>query len=263
MGCARSERLDRRRSVTAAAVVIVVAVLIGATAPANAQASEAVAWGENWHGQLGASFRSVREESPVPVEGQSGIGSVVAASSFNLALLGDGTVTAWGGNLYGQLGDNGRKANWELAKSHVTVSGLTGVKALAAANEQALALTSDGTVRAWGNNQEGQLGDGKGGSEIATGQNERVPKTVEGLTHVAAVAAGGASNFAVLENGTVMAWGYNGNGQLGVEWPEQCQSRNTSGCGQYECMTEVGSLLCSTRPSIVVTAAGKPLGEVV
>jgi alpha-tubulin suppressor-like RCC1 family protein len=263
MVCARSKPLDGRWSITAAAVLIVVGVVLSATAPARADASEAVAWGENWHGQLGESFRSQREESPVPVEGLSGISSVVAASSFNLALLGDGTVAAWGGDVYGQLGDNGRKANWELGKSHVSVSGLTRVKALAAANEHALALMSDGTVRAWGNNQTGQLGNGRGGFESVTGQNQRVPKTVEGLTHVAAIAAGGGSNFALLENGTVVAWGFNGNGQLGVAWPEKCESRNLPGCGQYECMTEVGNVLCSPRPSAVLTAARKPLREVV
>jgi alpha-tubulin suppressor-like RCC1 family protein len=259
---ARSERLDGRRSITAAVVLVVLAVAVGATPP-RAHASEAVAWGENWHGQLGETFRSGREERPVPVEGLSSISSLVAATSFNLALLGDGTVAAWGGNVYGQLGDDGHKANWELGRSHISVSGLTGVKALAAANQHALALMSDGTVRAWGDNQEGQLGDGKGGFESVTGQNERVPRTVEGLSHVAAITAGGASNFVLLENGTVMAWGFNGNGELGVEWPEACQSRNTPGCGQYECMTEVGSLLCSTRPEVVLTVAGKPLSGVV
>jgi alpha-tubulin suppressor-like RCC1 family protein len=263
MACARDRRLDGRWSIMAAAALIVVAVVLGATAPARADGNEAVAWGENWHGQLGDSFRGQREERPVPVEGLSGISSVVAASSFNLALLGDGTVAAWGGDVYGQLGDNGHKANWELGKSHVWVSGLTGVKTLAAANEHALALMSDGTVRAWGNNQTGQLGNGKGGSESVTGQNQRVPKTVEGLTRVVAIAAGGGSNFALLENGTVVAWGFNGNGQLGVAWPERCESRNLPGCGQYECMTEVGNVLCSPRPSAVLNAAGKPLREVV
>ena len=124
------------------------------------------------------------------MEGLTNIRSVAAAESFSLALLSDGTVASWGGNVYGQLGNNGYKANWELGKSHVQVSGLSGVKAIAAANTHALALLSDGTVRTWGSNQYGQLGNGKGGFEAATGQNQRVPKTVEGLTHVTAIAAG-------------------------------------------------------------------------
>ena len=53
---------------------------------------------------------------------------------------------------------------------------------------------------------------------------------VEGLTGVKAIAAGGGANFALLNNGTVMAWGSNTKGQLGVEWPVECQSRRTPGC---------------------------------
>ncbi len=253
---------NRRLGWSCLLLVVVAAVLAATPALARAEGGAAAAWGENWHGQLGTFFRSQREETPVPVEGLTGIRSVAAASSFNLAMLSDGTVASWGGNVYGQLGNNGFKANWELGKSHVEVSGLSGAKAIAAANEHALALMPDGTVRAWGNNQNGQLGNGKGGFEAVTGQNERAPKTVEGLTHVAAIAAGGPSDYALLENGTVMAWGNNAHGQLGIAWPEKCQTRNTPGCAQYECPTEVGAVLCSTRPALVMTAANRPLGEV-
>ncbi len=244
-------------------LLAVAAVIAAMPALANAEGGAAVAWGENWHGQLGAFFRNQREETPIPVEGLTGIRSVAAATSFNLALLSDGTVASWGGNVHGQLGNNGFKANWELGNSHVEVSGLSGVKAIAAANQHALALMPDGTVRAWGNNQSGQLGKGKGGFEPVTGQNQRVPKTVEGLTRVIAIAAGGPSDYALLDNGTVMAWGNNSRGQLGVAWPKNCQTRNTPGCAQYECPTEVGNALCSTRPALVMTAASKPLGEVI
>jgi alpha-tubulin suppressor-like RCC1 family protein len=257
------ENTPSRRFVCSCLPLVVVAVLASSAARAQAEGGAAAAWGENWHGQLGAFFRSTREESPIPVEDLTNITSVAAADSFNLALLSDGTVASWGGNVYGQLGDNGYKANWELGKSHVQVSGLSGVKAIAAANTHALALMSDGTVRAWGSNQSGQLGDGRGGFEAATGQNQRVPKTVEGLTHVVAIASGGPSNYALLENGTVMAWGNNANGQLGVAWPEKCQKRNIPGCAQYECPTEVGNELCSPTPAPVVTATKQPLSEVV
>jgi alpha-tubulin suppressor-like RCC1 family protein len=253
----------RRLSWSCLLVIAVAAMLASTPALADAEGGAAAAWGENWHGQLGAFFRSQREESPIPVEGLSDIRSVAAATSFNLALLGDGTVASWGGNIYGQLGNGGYKANWELSRSHVEVSGLTGVKAIAAANEHALALMLDGTVRAWGNNQSGQLGDGMGGFETVTGQNQRVPRVVEGLTHAVAIAAGGPSDYAVLENGTVAAWGNNSKGQLGIAWPERCRTRNTPGCAQYECPTEVGNVLCSKRPALVMSAAGRPLGEVV
>ena len=212
--------------------------MVPASAPALGASS--ASWGENYHGQLGTIYRNKREESAVGVEGLPNAVSVVAANSFNLALLSDGTVATWGGNNYGQLGNNGFKANWELGQPHVMVSGLTGVKQIAGANEHALALMQDGTVRAWGNNEYGQLGNGKGGFEEVTGENQRVPKVVEGLTGVKAVESGGGANFALLNNGTVMAWGSNTKGQLGIEWPVECQNRRTPGCEAFECGTETG-----------------------
>ncbi|MBK7282970.1 MAG: hypothetical protein IPI09_20595 [Burkholderiales bacterium] len=71
-----------------------------------------------------------------------------------------------------------------------------------------LALKSDGTVVAWGNNLQGQLGDG-------TTTNRTSPVAVTGLTAVAAIAAAGYQSIALKSDGTVVAWGLNNEGQLG------------------------------------------------
>jgi alpha-tubulin suppressor-like RCC1 family protein len=228
-----------------------------ALAPAAVHAEgAAVAWGENIHGALGVLFRDTREESPVGVEGLSNIVQVAAGKGFSLALLGDGTVASWGGNKAGQLGDGVKGiANWETGRSHVAVVGLGGVVAVAAANSHALALLGDGTVAAWGNNEYGQMGNGLGGFESRTGENQTLPKTVAGLQNVIAIAAGGGSDYAVLANHTVMAWGNDDRGQLGV--------RPSGPAAEYTCETEGGREACVKRPSPVVMADGQPLGHVV
>ncbi|MDP4161393.1 MAG: cell wall-binding repeat-containing protein, partial [Bacillota bacterium] len=73
-----------------------------------------------------------------------------------------------------------------------------------------LALSSDGTVWAWGDNSEGELGNNK--SEL---QNSPVPVQVSNLTNVIAVAAGGAHSLALKKDGTVWGWGNNEVGQGG------------------------------------------------
>jgi alpha-tubulin suppressor-like RCC1 family protein len=256
--CARRGRA-RLLGFVVLGLVAAAAILAATPTPGYALGGAAVSWGENYHGQLGTFYRDGREESPVAVEGLNNI--VVTADS--IALLSDGTVASWGGNQYGQLGNGGFKATWELGKSHVAVSGLTKVKAISNANEHSLALLEDGTVKAWGNNQYGQLGNGTGGFEEETKENQRIPKTVQGLTGVKAIASGGGSNYALLSNGTVMAWGSNTKGQLGIEWPVECQAHNTPGCEQLECRTETGRELCSTRPHTVVMANNTPLKEVI
>ena len=65
----------------------------------------------------------------------------------------------------------------------VAVEGLSGVTAIAAGGEHTLALLSNGTVMAWGNNERGQLGNGSIKSSGA-------PVAVKGLTGVTAIAAG-------------------------------------------------------------------------
>ena len=127
-----------------------------------------------------------------------------------------GTVVAWGQNSFGELG-NATTTN-SLTPTQVQgiggVGQLTNVVAVAGGGYHSLALRSDGSVVAWGNNSAGQLGDG-------TTTTRTTPVPVEGiggagtLTGVVAVAGGGYHSLALRSDGTVVAWGYNGDGELG------------------------------------------------
>jgi RHS repeat-associated protein len=167
------------------------------------------AWGYNADGELGDGTTASRL-TPVQVNGLSDATAVAAGDLHSLALTGGGSVRSWGANAFGQLGD-GTTAN---RTSPVQVSGLSGVTAIAAGNYHSLALKSDGSVLAWGLNNAGQLGDG-------TTTNRTSPVTVQGLSGVVAVAAGGLPGYAghsvaLKADGTVWAWGYGKNGQLGL-----------------------------------------------
>jgi alpha-tubulin suppressor-like RCC1 family protein len=113
---------------------------------------------------------------------------------------------AWGSNALGQLGD-GTTDNHSTAVRATGLDGVT-VTATAAGWQHSLALLDDGTVRAWGANGDGQLGDG-------TTTDRSTPVAVSGLTGVTAIAAGDVHSLALLDDGTVRAWGFNGQGQLG------------------------------------------------
>src|ERR1019366_10106052 len=80
---------------------------------------------------------------------------------------------------------------------------------LAGGGYHTLALKSDGSVWAWGENTSGQIGDGG----ITT--NRYLPAQVPGLTGVVAVAGGGYHSLALKTDGSVWAWGGNSSGQLG------------------------------------------------
>jgi len=123
-------------------------------------------------------------------------------SGHGLAIKPDGTVWAWGNNIYGQLGDG----TTTHRSTPVQVSGLTDVVSVAGGWAHSLAIKFDGTVWTWGNNSNGQLGDG-------TATNRLTP--VQIMTDVVSVAGGWGQGLAIKSDGTVWAWGRNDYGQLG------------------------------------------------
>jgi alpha-tubulin suppressor-like RCC1 family protein len=163
------------------------------------------AWGYNGFGQLGVGTRT-NSSTPVRVRGLSRVTAIAAGEQHSLALEANGTVRAWGYNYHGQLG-NGTTAH---SSTPVRVSGLAGVTAIAAApmGAYSLALRRDGSVRAWGANYAGQLGNGLTTPSLT-------PVRVGDLSEVTAIAAGQGHGLALRADGTVRAWGYNGGGQLG------------------------------------------------
>jgi alpha-tubulin suppressor-like RCC1 family protein len=258
-----------RVKVTAENGVGSASALSAATAKVQTSGGPAVAWGENAYGGLGTIYKDKYEERPVGVEGLSTLVGVASGTSETLGLLNDGTVASWGTNVHGQLGDGGIKANWELGKSHVMVSELHEVKAVAGGYESGLVLEDNGTVLAWGNDGAGQLGNGRAGFEEGTKEEQRKPKVVKSLTKEALAAVGlpevvgigtyESSNYAVLKNGEVMAWGNNEKGQLGIEWPASCHERTAACEAEGRVCSGEEKLLCQTTPALVMEAKETPL----
>ena len=173
-------------------------------------------WGYNSYGQLGSGPTDSRPH-PGPVLESAALGGkrVVAISSgafHNLALCSDGTIAAWGYNNHGQLGDGSTESRDSPVLVNLT-GALTGksVVAVAAGAYHSFALCSDGTLAAWGYNDEGELGNGG-----STGSP--IPQAVGGaLTgkKVLAVSAGQYHALALCTDGTLAGWGYNKHGQVG------------------------------------------------
>jgi alpha-tubulin suppressor-like RCC1 family protein len=252
-------RRTRARSLAQRCALLLAPLAVALFAPvaARAEGGQSVGWGENFFLETGAGWKSHVEESPVPVAGLTGITQLASGDSFTLALLADGTVDSWGGNLYGELGDGSRSNVWAKHAAHTVVSGLTGVEQIAAGGAHAIALLRDGEVRVWGSNQFGQLGNGvlnplnpAMGVHTMQGTEQATPVpvswkdaagVVHTLEHVSRVAAGTSSDYAILEGGReVLAWGRDISDELGLgESP--AAERET-------CVTEIGDIHCSTKP---------------
>jgi alpha-tubulin suppressor-like RCC1 family protein len=200
---------------TAAALAVGTAVP-AAAAPATAgqvavplvASSSVYTWGDNESGQVGDG--TTTEEDRPDLVGLHGAQQVVTGSNgtFGAALMGDGTVEAWGNNVDGGLGDD--STTNRLTPVHVV--GLTGITQIAAGDQLMLALDSSGNVWSWGFNSDGQLGNGTSGP----GTNTDVPAKVPGLTGITQIDSGdGLASFAVDSAGALFAWGDNSEGNLG------------------------------------------------
>jgi alpha-tubulin suppressor-like RCC1 family protein len=162
------------------------------------------AWGDNSGGQLGDGTTAGRQ-APAVVPGLTSVAAVAAGGLHSLARLTDGSSHAWGENDDGQLGD-GTTTDWTTP---VPVGGALPIAlALDAGEAHSLAIAADESVRGWGSNSYGQVGDGTTGSRSS-------PMVVSGPSGVIAVAAGHHHSLAMAADGSLWAWGDNASGQLG------------------------------------------------
>ena len=162
------------------------------------------AWGDNEFGNLGIGT-TTNHSTPVQVQSLTNIVAIAGGRDHSLAVRSDGTVWSWGWNQYGQVGD-GTKGNNRLRP--VQVTGLTGVTRVSAGADHSMALTAAGVVWAWGQNNDGQLGDG-------TATNRSKPVSVTGVSGIVEIGNGRLHSLAVESDGSAWAWGLNSTGQLG------------------------------------------------
>ena len=161
-------------------------------------------WGANAQAQLGTGM-STGARAPVQVGTAATWASVACGAYHTVAIRQDGTLWAWGQNANGQVGTGSAGG---LQPVPVQVGTATTWASVAAGTSFTVAVRTDGSLWAWGDNTSGQLGDGTTTAHFA-------PARIGTANTWASVAAGYGHVVALRTDGTLWAWGLNANGQLG------------------------------------------------
>lgn len=162
------------------------------------------AWGYNGFGQLGTGKAGPPAMTPQPLSDPKEVSAVTAGRSHTCVVLPDHTVACWGDNAFGQLLTDSLSSAVPL-----TISGVSDVSAISAGGRHTCALGTGGSVTCWGWNRNGQLGDGTTNALVGS------PVTVSGISKAREVVAGANHSCALRDDGAVLCWGDNADGQLG------------------------------------------------
>jgi alpha-tubulin suppressor-like RCC1 family protein len=163
------------------------------------------AWGWNNYLQLGLGDNNERN-SPTRVGTGTDWAAVSAGYSHSLAIKKDGGLWAWGYGSNGQLGLD----SWDESRNSPTRVGTgTDWAAVSASVFHSLAIKKDGSLWAWGNNDQGQLG-------LGNYSDRNSPARAGTEAEWAAVAAGYCHTLAIKKDGSLWAWGLDDCGELGI-----------------------------------------------
>lgn len=184
----------------------VLALQTSATSGSTAGVTSLWAWGGNYAGQLGDGTL-VDKRVPTRI-GTLGWNAVAAAGDHSLGIQSTGqTLWSWGANDAGQVGNG--TTTVAGVNAPVQVGGTTTTWLwVAGGASHSLAIRTDGTLYAWGANDNGQLGN-------STTTAQATPAQIGTSADWAQVAAGATHTIGVQKAGTLWSWGSNTEGQLG------------------------------------------------
>lgn len=183
----------------------VTAIAVGENHSCAIQNRKLYCWGDGGYGQLGNN--GTNDSTGIqPVTNMTQVEMVVAAQ-FHTCALQNGSASCWGRNNSGVLGDTSI-AEDRIVTTPWTVlnSGITGISA---SNDHSCAIQNQ-TLKCWGNNSNGQLGNSQASSTPV-----RTPTAIQNFENVQMLGTGGALNTCAVGNGKLHCWGDNAYGQIG------------------------------------------------
>ena len=170
-------------------------------------------WGQNGLGTLGVNDTTNRNTPVTTFAGGTNWKQVSCGLEHTSAIKTDGTLWTWGYNTYGQLGVNNAGVTTNRTTPVTTFAGGTNWKQVSCLGRHISAIKTDGTLWSWGDCEYGQLGINVSGAAV---YRCTPVTTFAGGTNWKQVVGGSYTTVAIKTDGTLWSWGYNGDGNLGI-----------------------------------------------
>lgn len=162
------------------------------------------AWGDNFYGELGIGS-DTDQYNPIQVGNSNDWKSVFAGNYRSFAIKKNGTLWGWGAGGWGALGIG----NIVFVDTPTQVDASTNWESIVTGWSHTIAIKTDGTLWSWGYNKDGELGDASPFMERDT------PGQIGFSNDWKSIETGYFHTFAFKKDGTLWAWGFNQNGELG------------------------------------------------
>jgi alpha-tubulin suppressor-like RCC1 family protein len=184
-------------------------------------------WGENSKGQLGIGDISPRGDNSGEMGdnlttvdlGSETATSITTGTEYTCVLLDDDTVKCWGRDNYGQGGTVKKfEVNSSPPENAINLGNDRTATAITAGNFHTCAILDNSSIKCWGFNASGQLGQGDTSTVWrASDLGDSLLAVDLGAGRTArAIAAGDNHTCAILDNALIKCWGSNTAGQLGL-----------------------------------------------
>jgi len=179
-------------------------------------------WGLGNYGQIGDGTIYGGGTMPKQVQFENNLTVISISTGYfhTCAIMSDDSIYCWGFNDQGQLGI-GNNTNQPLPTKVLLPAGRTAL-AISLGFAQTCAILDDYSINCWGNNDNGQIGDG-------TTDDRNSPSAVilSGINDPIQIAVGYDSTCALFDDGSIQCWGNNNYGQLGIGSTTQSESPKT------------------------------------
>ena len=170
-------------------------------------------WGEGDYGRLGnGAYTDYAPDNAVDVGLPTHLSAlaITSGNSHGCAITDIGVIWCWGNNHAGQLGTGSSVSESAHNPASVDLSLGRTAKSVSAGDDFTCAVLDNGSISCWGNNMQGQLGDGN-----TTNQTSPVFVQMSAGNNAVAISSGTSHSCSIISDGRVICWGRNNVGQLG------------------------------------------------